>query len=202
VRHSAAVVTRRSRAPVLVAAAVLAAATMVTRASLAAFTATTQNSGNQWSAATVVLGDDDTGSALFNLAGMVPGGANASGTKCIKVSYTGSATADIRLYAALSNDTGLGQYLSLTVEEGTGGTFANNCAGFVAGPAAPLYTPGTLAGFASAHGSWASGVSSWQASGADNRTYRITYALQDNNAAQGTAVNATFTWEAESVPHA
>lgn len=111
----------------ILAAALLISSGLTLRASLAAFTATTCNPSNQWTTGTVALSDDDSGTARFSAAAMVPGGANASGTKCIKVSYTGTVTADIRrcVLPADLTDTGLRQYLTFTVEEGSGGTFAD-----------------------------------------------------------------------------
>jgi hypothetical protein len=188
---------RRFRGSVLVAVALLLAAGLIARTSLAAFTASTTNPGDHWATGTVALADDDTGSARFNVSGMVPGGAGATDTKCIRVSYTGSATANIRMYVLPANltGTGLGPYLTFTVEEGSGGTFAD-CTGFVAN--ATTYGPGTLAAFAAAYPSFASGFSAWQSAGAGNRTYRITYTLQNDNGAQGKSVDAVFTWEAQS----
>ncbi|HET9656870.1 MAG TPA: hypothetical protein VFP72_16065 [Kineosporiaceae bacterium] len=198
-QHAPARASRLRAGSVFGAVAVATTAALVTRSSLAAFTATTQNSGNHWGTATVVLSDDSQGVARFNVSGLVPGGPGSSDAQCIRVSYAGSATSDIRLFATVSNDTGLGQYLTLKIEEGTGGMFAD-CTGFT--PSSTLYTPGTLAGFCAAHGTWANGVSTWRATGAANRTYRITYTLVDDSAAQGTSVNAVFSWQAQSVPHA
>jgi hypothetical protein len=186
------------RVAVVGALVLLIGSGLVLRSSMAAFTATTSNPSDQWATGTVTISDDDSGTARFSETGMVPGDAIASGTKCIKVSYTGSVTADIRMYVVPADltDTGLGQYLTFTVEEGSGGTFAS-CAGFT--PSATVYGPGTLADFAATYQSFATGFSTWQASGADNRTYQISYALQDNNSAQGKSVSLAFTWEADSV---
>lgn len=189
---------RWDRFVAVAAVALLVSSGLTLRTSLAAFTATTNNPSDQWTTGTVAISDDDSGTARFSATDMVPGGLNASATQCIKVSYTGTVTADIRMYVLPGNltDTGLGQYLTFTVEEGSGGTFAD-CTGFTAG--ATVYGPGTLAAFTTAYDSFADGFSSWQPVGAANRTYRITYALQDNNAAQSKSVNAVFTWEAASV---
>lgn len=180
------------------AIALLISSSLVFRASLAAFTASTTNPGNNWTAGTVAISDDDSGTARFSATTMVPGGANASGTACVAVTYTGSVTANVRLFvlAADYTGTGLGQYLTFTIEEGTGGTFAD-CTGFVAG--STLYGPGTLSGFAGASSTYATGVSAWQPTTGQSKTYRLTYALQDNNGAQGLTANAVFTWEAHSL---
>lgn len=187
-------------AVVLAGLALVVSSGLIMRASQAAFSGSTGNTGH-WATGTVTLTDDGSGTARFNVTGMVPGGTNASGQACIKVNYTGSAAADIRMFvngAAPGDftDTGLGQYLTFKVEEGTVGTFAD-CSGFVAN--GTTYGPLTLAGFASTHSSHAGGFSTWHAAGgADTRSYRITYSLVDDNNAQGTSVDAVLTWEARS----
>ena len=51
------------------------------------FSATTQNSGNEISAGTIAISDNDAGSAMFNITNAKPGD---TWTRCIKVSYNGS----------------------------------------------------------------------------------------------------------------
>lgn len=92
------------------------------------FSATTQNSGNEISAGTVALSDNDAGSAQINVTNAKPGD---SWTRCIKVTYSGSLAAEVRTY--MTGGTGpLGPYLHLTVSQGTQPepTFPS-CAGFV-----------------------------------------------------------------------
>src|SRR6058998_1719961 len=74
-----------------------------------AFSATTQNSGNSFSAGTVILSDDDSGSAMLSLANAKPGDSD---TSCIVVTYTGSLAATVRLYGTTTG-TGLDQYLDM-----------------------------------------------------------------------------------------
>ena len=164
------------------------------RATTAAFTSTTANAANSWSAGTVALTDDDSGTAMFAATAMAPGD---SVTRCITVSYSGSVDAAVRLYGSITGGTGLGTYLNLTVERGAGGSFAD-CTGFVS--AESVYN-GTLAGFASTHTGFANGAGTWAPVGGapvDTMTFRFTTTLQDNNAAQGLSATAAFTWEAQS----
>jgi hypothetical protein len=175
-------------------ALLLAVVLIAVRSTTAAFTATTANAANSWSAGTVALTDDDAGTAMFTVTGLTPGDTN---TRCITVSYSGSADAAVRLYGSITGGTGLGTYLNLTVERGAGGSFAN-CTGFVS--AESVYS-GTLAGFTSTHTGFANGAGSWAPIGGapvDTMTYRFTTTLQDNNAAQGLNATAAFTWEAQS----
>lgn len=173
-------------------AAVLLVGALVLGASMAAFSDTTANTGNSWSAGTVVLTDDDSGSAMFIVSDMAP---LTTVTDCIVVTYSGSLLpSDVNLYG-VSGGTGLDTYIDLTVEEGSGGVF-NNCTGFTA--SATIFT-GTLASFAATHTNFANGAGAWNpTANPESRTYRFTATLQDNNAAQGLNATATFTWEAQA----
>jgi hypothetical protein len=175
-------------------AALLVVGFVVMGVSRAAFFDTTTNDANQFAAGTVVLVDDDSGSAMFNVSGMA-GGDTATG--CIAVTYNGSITpADVVLYVAPGGltGTGLDDYLNLTVERGTGGSFGD-CTGF---SGSSIYS-GTLDGFAAASTDFASGAGLWTASSTgDSRVYRFTLTLQDDNAAQGLTATTTFTWEAQN----
>lgn len=178
------------RLQLLAAVASLAVvSTMVLRTSQAAFTDTTDNAASAWTAGTVVLSDDDTG-ALFNaLTGLVPGSTE---TDCIAVTYSGDVAATVRLYATVTGT--LGQYLTMDVDRGTGGSFGN-CTGFTK-------VDDVYAGKLSALGTdWASGHAggaTWSPSSTATVTYRFTYGLDDVNAAQGLTAGATFTWEAQN----
>jgi hypothetical protein len=181
----------RASAPI---AAFLLVGALVVVGSRAAFSATTDNASNSWTAGTVVLADDDTGSAMFNVTAMKPG---ASSVKCITVTYSGTLTpADIKLYGTVAG-TGLATYLTTTIEIGTGGSFAS-CTGFT--PGSTLYNS-TLASFGTTYTNWASGLANWSpASTPDSRTLRFTTTLPSgvSNAAQGLTASATFTWEAQN----
>ena len=175
---------------------VVVASVFTLNASRAAFTATTSNTGNSWSAGTVVLTDDDASAVMFNVTNMKPGDTN---TKCIKVDYTGSLAADVKMYGAVAG-TGLATHLTATVEVGAGGTFAS-CTGWVAN-ATPVSFTGTLAAFGTTHSNFTNGLAGFAGAVATNtRTYRVTVALPSGavNAAQGLTASATFTWEAQSI---
>ncbi len=119
---------------------------------LGLFSATTQNSGNEVSSGTVVLGDNDAGSALFNETGANPGD---SWTRCIKVSYNGTLPADVHLY--MDNTTGpLANYVNLEITQGTQATSTfPGCTGFTPDAtgvifSGPVYSP--------VEGSWEFGL--------------------------------------------
>lgn len=177
---------------------------LVMRASTAAFSGTTDTSGN-WSAGTVALSDDDgTGQVAFtNDTGMVPADSDQA---CVTVTYDGDVDAEVKMYGSttFTSASDLGQYVDLTLEEVTIGT------GSCASPASvdtTVYT-GTLSvnagAFTVAHTAWADGAATgWTttapATNGASKVYRLTVTLQDNNNAQGLDTTATFNWEAQNV---
>ncbi len=173
------------------------------RGTYSAFSSTTTNSGNAFSAGSVVLGDNDANGALLSLSNAKPG---SSSTGCIKVTYTGSLAATVRLYASVSGS--LAQYLTLTVTRGTdSGPSFNSCTNFTAdstnyiGSGAGVVYSGSLSAFPT---TYAAGLvdptsgspASWATSEA--HSYKFVISLNDNNAAQGLTSNASFTWEAQN----
>ena len=184
----------RSRAVVAgVLCAALITSSLVMQRTRAAFLATSGNAGDAWAAGTVVIGDDDSGSALFSTTGLLPG---STGQKCLVVSYTGSLTAPVKLYAT-SISGSLAPYVDLTIEEGTGGTFSGGCTGF---SGASVYS-GTVTGFGTASSSYGTGVGSFAPTGSgQSKVYRITYTINTTapDGVQGASASATLTWESRS----
>lgn len=170
-----------------------------------AFSATTTNAGNQISAGTVAIGDNDGGSALYSLTNVKPG---ESVEKCIKVTYTGSLNSDVRLFVTGAGGS-LAQYVDVTITPGTqsSSTFPS-CTGFTADTAGALYT-GTLSNLVSAKGSYENGLVDYPGNGLtsgkwvnnDAVVYKVVATLSSSapEAAQGATTNAhTFTWEARN----
>jgi predicted ribosomally synthesized peptide with SipW-like signal peptide len=168
-----------------------------------AFSSTTTSAGNQITAGTVTIGDDDAGAAMYSLTNAKPG---ESVTKCIKVTYTGSLDADVHLYTT-SVIGSLGQYVELTITPGTQASPSfPSCTGFVADSGGALYS-GTLQSFGTAKNSYANGVVDYPGTSAtkwvanDSVVYQVTATLQSAapEAAQGLTTGAhTFTWEARN----
>jgi hypothetical protein len=168
-----------------------------------AFSATTTNAGNTITAGTVAIADNDAGAAMYSIPNAKPG---ESVSKCIKVTYTGSVDADVRIYTTSTIGT-LGQYVDLTITPGTQATPTfPSCTGFTPDAGGALYT-GTLQNFGSAKGSYANGVvdnpgtsaTKWVAN--DSVVYQVTATLQSSapDVAQGlTTGSHTFTWEARN----
>ncbi len=167
----------------------------------AAFSSTTANSGNSFSAGTVVISDNDSGSSLYNVANGKPG---STVTSCIRVTYSGTLDSDVKLYTADAIGA-IGPYVDLTIDAGTQPAAAfPSCTGFSPDAGGPIFS-GTLASFRAAHNSYANGLldypgtvaTKWVTS--DNVVYRFTVTLQDNNSAAGTSSGShAFTWEARN----
>ena len=176
----------------ILAGAVLLTGAFIVTASIAAFSDTTDNTGNTWSTGTVILEDNDLGAALFTVTGMKPLDVVE---KCIVVTYKGTLLpADVLLYG-VSGGSGLDAYLDLVIDEGTGAAFGN-CSGFSF--TSNIFT-GTLTSFAVAHTNFGDGAGIWSPSAnPESKTYRFTVTLQDDNAAQTLDATATFTWEAQN----
>ncbi len=182
-----------------IVAGVAASSALIWQASYSAFTSTTSNPTSNWSSGTVALSDDDTNTALFTVTGLKPG---ATGSRCIAVTSDGSLASAVKLYGTNASTTnGLSSSISLAVTQGTGGSFGS-CAGFAALASSPNLYSGSLAGFASASTDFATGLGNWAptGTGAETRTFQITYTLDANtpNTAQGGTAAIGFTWESQN----
>ncbi len=188
----------RSRAVVAgVICAVLLAAGLIMHRTRAAFTDSTNNPASSWASGTVGVGDDDTGSALFSATGLYPGD---SGERCIRVTYTGSITAPVRLFASPATGA-LAPHVNLVVQEattgGNSGSYAGGCAAFSGNP---LYS-GTLSGMNAAASDYVTGLGTFAPTGSGQyRVYRFAYTVSTSapNAVQGQSAVVTFSWEARS----
>jgi hypothetical protein len=182
--------------------AVLVAGAMVWQGSQAAFTATTRNAGNSWSAGSVVLTDDDLGAAAFTVENIVPG---QTGQKCIVVTSNATVPGEVRPYSAnliAAND--LEDRIFLQLEQGTGGSF-NDCTGFTATGTA--IADQALSTLATTNSDYATGGAAWQTAGTagETRSYRATWRFDTTgltqeqvNAFQGARVGIDLVWELQS----
>ena len=94
-----------------------------------AFTSQADNPGNTVTAGSVILADNDGATALYNVSNAKPG--QASTPTCIRVNYTGSLDADVKLYTP-STIGALGPYVNLKIESGSQVTpNFPSCTGFV-----------------------------------------------------------------------
>ena len=184
---------------VAVLAGVLGSGAMVWSASNAAFSGSTENPGNSWAAGAVTMTDDDSGVAMFNsVAGMTP--ASGDYVRCILVTYNGTVSAPVKLWAGALGGTpgGLAPYLNLTIEKGTGTTFGPACTGFTG--ASTIQATTTLSAFAAARTNYSNGLATgWTPTGTgQTQAFRFTVSVADNNAANGLNCTVPFTWEAQA----
>lgn len=164
-----------------------------------AFTATTQNAGNEIATGTVSFSDNDNGAALYSVNNFKPGDTVS---RCIKASYGGSLPATVRLYSP-SSPGPLAQYIDLTITQGTqpASTFPD-CSGFSANGAGQIFS-GTLQNFEQTRNSYANGIATAPGSQAvwnpnDALVYRLQATLQSStpDTAQGTTSGThSFVWE-------
>ncbi len=159
------------------------------------FSTGAQTATNSFAAGTVVLANNSSGSAPVSLSSAVPT-VNDTSTGCVTVTYTGSLTANVHMYDTLS-DSGLGQYLNVTVTRGTFSPSAPaypSCTNFVADSGGQIYS-GTLAAFPQ---SYAAGIDNQTWTNGSSHVYKIVVQLADNTAAEGKSASATFTWQAQN----
>jgi hypothetical protein len=182
----------------LIATGVIAVASG--QATFAAFTLTTQNTNDSYVAGSVALSDNDAGTVMWDVANQLP--TSAAVVRCIRVTYTGSLPAGVRLYTTTASSP-LDQYLNVTVEKGSMpvATVFPNCAGFVS--EATIAPAGTLQAFKTARTGWANGLpafpgatTAWNTG--NSLVYRFTVQLQNVFAAQGLTGLVGFTWEAQN----
>lgn len=183
---------------VVIPAALLGTAVLVTGSSYSVFSATTSNPSNSFSTGTVALSDDDTGTAMFTATGLASG---STGSRCIAVTSTGSLPSSVKLYASGYTTNSLGSNLTIVITQGTGGTYAS-CTGFTALATGSAVFNGTLDAFATTKTSFGTGVPAsnfWQptGSGSETRVFKVDYTV-GSGAAQGSSASVGFTWEAQS----
>ena len=182
------------------------AAAAVTAATWSSFSRTSANPSNAFSAGTVDISDNDAG-AGFSPPTMAPGDSTSG---CIRVTYSGTLAAGVRLYASFTG--GLAQYLDLTITRGGESapsfpactSFMPDSTDYLGSGAGVVYT-GSLAAFASAHGDYASGLvdapgsaQTWSSGSAHSYRFTVTLPSGAPAAAQGLSASATFTWEARN----
>ncbi len=118
--------TKKVLRTILVAGVLSALAALAT---FSAFSSQTDNPGNNVTAGTVALTDNDGGSASFSMSNAKPG--DASTPFCVRVAYSGSLDADVKLYTTAAVGP-LAPDVNLKIETGSQGTPNTNCSGFSA----------------------------------------------------------------------
>lgn len=157
-------------------------------ATSAAFSGTTDSTGD-FTAATVTLIDDDFTTAGWTATGMIPGTAVSD---CIEVEYTGDVDAvePLRLYGAFAG--ALAADLNVVVSHGAAGS---TCA--APGALTEVYN-GTAAALPANYAAAAAGVDLDTTNTTVAYEFSVEIDSAASNAAQGTNATATFTWEVQS----
>jgi predicted ribosomally synthesized peptide with SipW-like signal peptide len=164
----------------------------------AAFSDTTANNGNEFTAGTVTLTNNSTSALFSNVTGGQPGAAATD--RCITVVYTGNLAATLKLYTTDASTGALSQYINVTI---TPGTFSGpdpaypSCSTFTPDSGGAIYT-GTLAAFQSGKNSYANGVTAPTTPGT---VYKFSYSIDSSapNSAQGATTGShSYTWEARN----
>jgi hypothetical protein len=172
-------------------------------ATYSAFSSQTSNTGNSFAAGTVLIADNDLGSAMLSLSNAQPG---ATDMTCILVTYSGSLPSTVKLYGSIAG--ALAPYLTLTITRGTDADpVFDDCVNFqpdgtnYVGAGNGVIYQGALSAFP---GSYAAGLvdplagspETWTTGEA--RVYRFVVTLADDNGAQGQTATASFSWEARN----
>jgi predicted ribosomally synthesized peptide with SipW-like signal peptide len=168
-----------------------------------AFSSKTENPGNEITAGTVELEDNDGGTALYKILAAKPGDTK---TSCIKVTYKGSLPSTVKLFSP-STIGELGPYVNLKIEAGTAtsSTFPS-CEGFAAYSTGGTLYEGTLSAFATEKNTYANGISTfptgqtkWETN--NSVVYRFTATLStstpDTMQSKSTGAHL-FRWEAQN----
>jgi hypothetical protein len=176
----------------------VAVAGLATLGAFSAFTSQANNHNNRVSSGTVTLADNDGGTALYDFTNAKPGDSQ---TSCIRVNYTGSLGANVRLYTPDTIGV-LGPQVNLKVEPGSQASPSfPSCTGFSADGAAifdsalstfPTSYAGGVVDSPGAGSAWTNG---------DAVVYRVTATLSAGapDSAQGATTGLhTIRWEAQN----
>lgn len=127
--------------------AIVAAGAMVWQGSSAAFTASTEDAGNNWATGQIALTDNDSSAATFTASKLVPG---ATGTKCITVTATSNVNVVGTIHASVAELAGgtpapddFSDTLFLTMKyatPATGSPVSTDCANFPASGVTDVFT--------------------------------------------------------------
>ena len=192
---------RRSRVAAVVVSVLGVGGSMavVWDASNSAFSATTNNPTNNWTAGTVDLTNDSSGTALFTVNPMKPG---QTGSKCVVVTSTSNLAATVKMYTTggtSSQTKAVGDNLTLVVTQGTGTAGGGSCAGFTADSG--ITTTKTATTFASTYTNFGNGFGTWApAAGTVTHVYQVqwTFNAAAPNSTQAGTTAIGFTWELQN----
>ncbi len=157
----------------------------------AAFSGITGNTGNDFTAATVTLIDDDFGGTNLTLNNMIPGDTSSG---CIEVTYTGSTTnlAGLVLYGTSSG--ALASDLTLTVTRDNPGA----ACGAAPGTPTVVYATNPIGGLGTDYLTGSPGFTPTATGQVVAYYFDVQLDPATPNAQQGATATADFTWEVRS----
>lgn len=165
-----------------------------------AFSAEVSNSGNEFSAGTLTLDDNNHTQPVYFKSDAVPGDNGDNCTRCISIDYSGPVTANLKLFGSNAGATGLEEFLNVEVTSGTGSD--EDCGDFVASGADGDVYDGTLEDFNTDHTGWANGISLGTIADSGTKAYRFYAELPASTPAEDAqglnAGDQTFTWEVQA----
>jgi hypothetical protein len=165
-----------------------------------AFTATTTNSGNSFATGTVIISQHAGATTLYSGTNKKVGDTAVA---CVRVTYTGSITSTVKLYASAGITNGTAY--NLKIERGSGLSSPDNtmnCTGFSASSTAFNNTLDQLPTTYGTGLDGKAGAATWAQN--DSVDYRFTITVLDDptpnahTSSFGTGPHS-FTWEADSV---
>lgn len=188
--------------------AIVTAAALIWSASNAAFSASTRNSGNNWSTGTVAISDDDAGSARFQVSNILPGQTE---TKCLTVTTNASVPGVVRNYYLnpISTSSLLTDHIMISGTWGTGGGFGS-CAGYTPLPDQPAVPPQSLSSLMAISSYATAGqfnpTADWVVgTGLSSRTFQITWLFDPSgltqaqlDSLQGSQTGVDVQWELQN----
>lgn len=179
--------------------AVVAAVACIAAGSNAAFMSTTTTANNNWSSGVVQLDNDHAGAAAFTPGAIVPGYTESH---CIVVKSSSTVAAGVRMYAASSNPTPLGNDLQFTIQQGKNGTNVlgvngapGSCTGFTPDTVGATIFSDTANAFMT-HNSSLTGLGSIDLAPGTSKTYMVTATLPASSTLQGASTSTAFAWSA------
>lgn len=174
--------------------AMILASTLVGTSSYSGFVDTTTASST-WSTSSVSLTDDAAGAAILNDSNIQPG---VTKTSCITVTNNSSVAAPVKIYAKnTGTDATLNQAINISIDEGTGGSFAS-CSGFV--KQTTVMANQTLSTMETANTSYSTGLATGLTNPGATKTYQFSYYVPATaaNKWQGLTSTNSFFWEAQN----
>jgi len=146
-----------------------------------------------WADDPLVITSDNSGGSLVSASNLSPGDLPPT---CLTIFYTGAGARDKLQLIVTTDNSALTDYIGVSIEQGRGGRHGD-CSGFTG---SRVYE-GTLAAAGRQHGRELSAMQIvGLTEGSGEVSLRLTFAVGNDNRAQGGSTRSDFTWIAGSPP--